>query len=412
MFRLFVGLSLLAGTVWAQKPFDLDAMLKLNRISEPQLSPDGKTIAFTVQTVDLARNTKPKQIWLVDLEGGAPRQITRDGNNERPRWTGDSKSLFFISSRGGSAQVWRMDADGGNARQISRVSTEAGGVTVSADNRKIVFTSNVYPDCGSTNAFDDGCNKAKLDEEAASKVKARVYTGLLYRHWNEWQGKRRQHILSADADGGNVKDLTPGAREVPPFSLGGPEDYVISPDSTEVAYTANLDAAAALSTNSDIYVVPIEGGEPRRITSGPGAENGPLYSPDGKLLAYRSQQRAGYESDRWRLLVSDRATGATSAITGNLDRNVTAMTWFPDSSRLAFVVEDRGRHGLQMAPARGGAARSIISGNASLDDVQFTADGKTLIYTEQSGSRPVDVYKAVSGGGASGRPSFSLASWP
>lgn len=400
MFRISLGLLLWAGLAWAQKPFDLDAMLKLNRVSEPQLSPDGKAIAFTVQTVDVARNAKPKQIWLVDLDGGAPRQITRDGNNERPRWTADSKSLFFISSRGGSGQVWRMDADGGNAQQVTRISTEAAGVTLSPDNKKIVFTSSVYPECGSSNAFDDACNKTKLDEEAASKVKARVYTSLLYRHWNEWQGKRRPHILVADADGGNVKDLTPGPRETPPFSLGGPEGYAISPDSTEVAYTANLDATPALSTNSDIYVVPIEGGEPRRITSGPGAENGPLYSPDGKLLAYRSQQRAGYESDRWRLLVTDRATGATSAITQNLDRNVTSITWFPDSSRLAFVVEDRGRHGLQMAPARGGAARSIISGNASLDDVQFTADGKTLIYTEQSGSRPTDIYKAGSGGGA------------
>src|SRR5262249_17879448 len=162
--------------------FDVQAMLKLSRISEPQLSPDGKLVAFTVQTVDLDKNTKPKQIYVVSLNGGLPRQITNDGtDSERPRWSPDTKQIYYVSHRDGSMQVWRMDTDGNNARQISRIASEAGGITVSPDGKKIVFVSNVYPECGS----DNECNKKKIEEDAKGKVKARIYTSLLYRHWTE-----------------------------------------------------------------------------------------------------------------------------------------------------------------------------------------------------------------------------------
>src|SRR4029077_2997666 len=133
------------------------------------------------------------------------------------------------------------------------------GITLSADGKKIVLTSEVYPACGA----DDACNQRMLDEDAKAKTKARIYTSLLYRHWNQFQTRRRQHVLAIDADGSNAVDLTPGTLEAPPFSLGGPEQYAISPDSSEVAITKNVDVDQAYSTNSDIYVVPITGGEAR-----------------------------------------------------------------------------------------------------------------------------------------------------
>ncbi len=256
--RIALTLLLTAAAFAQRRPFDVETMLKLNRVGEPVLSPDGKTVAFTVQTVDVDQNTKPKQIWTVGSGGGFPRQITRDGtDNERPRWSPDSKSIYYISNRDGSSQVWRMNPDGSAARQITRLSTEAGGILISADGKKIVFTSGVYPECGA----DDACNKSKLDDETKSKLKARVYTSLLYRHWTQWEGKRRSHILSMNVDGTEVKDLTPGDRDVPPFSLGGPDDYAISPDSTEVAFSMNLDPVLATSTNSDIFTIPIGGGD-------------------------------------------------------------------------------------------------------------------------------------------------------
>jgi dipeptidyl aminopeptidase/acylaminoacyl peptidase len=408
-----------------KKPFDIDTLLKIQRISEPALSPDGKTVVFTVQAVDLAKNNRPKQIYSVPVEGGSPRQLTREGaSNDHPRWSPDSKQIYFISNRpsplqegapqsGGirtqepsapapSSQIWVMDADGSNPRQITRLSTEASGVVVSPDGKKIVFQSSVYPECApqaGNGAFDEACNKRNLEADEKSPSKARIYTSLLFRHWNEYRTRRRNHLLVANADGTGIRDLTPGSRDVPPFSLGGPDAYAISPDSNELAFVMNVDAEPAISTNSDIYTVPLAGGEPKKITISPGGDDGPLYSPDGKYLAFRSQARAGYESDRFRLLVLERATGKTTSLTETLDRWVGSYTWSPDSTRLFFTVEDRGRTGLQMIPATGGAARTIINGASSLDNVQFTSDGRTMIYTEESGSRPVEIYRATSGGG-------------
>src|ERR1700733_3390663 len=393
----FALILLTSGALFAQRQtFDVQMMLSLSRVSEPALSPDGKQVAFTVQTVDVEKNLKPKQIYVVSVSGGSPVQLTHDGNdNERPRWSADSQLIYFISDRSGSSQIWVMDNAGGHTRQLTRLSTEAGGLLVSPNGKKIIFESSVYPECGA----DDACNKDKIDAEAKSKVKARMYTSLLYRHWTAYETKRRQHLLVIDADGSNGRDLTPGPHDVPPFSLGGPDDYSISPDSVELAFTMNVDPDPATSTNSDIYTVPIAGGEIHKITIGLGADNAPLYSPDGKLLAFRSQVRAGYESDRWRLIVLERATGKVTNLTEAIDRWVGSMTWLPDSERLVFTSEDRGRTGLQMIAVSGGGLRPIISGASTLDDVQFTPDGETMIYSQQSGSKPVEIFKATAGSG-------------
>jgi dipeptidyl aminopeptidase/acylaminoacyl peptidase len=379
----------------AQKAqFDVQALLKVARISDPQISPDGKILAFSVQTVDLENNRKPRHIYAVPLSGGAPRQIAQAGNlNDRPRWSPDSRQIAFISDRSGSAQVWLMKPDGSGARQVTNLSTEAGGVLYSPDGKNLLFTSEVYPDCS-----DEACNKQKLEAEKNSKVKARIYTSLLYRHWDRWQGARRSHLLVVPVEGGAPKDLTPDSRDVPPFSLGGPDDYAISPDGAEVCFVTTLDPDPATSTNSDLYVVPIAGGVPVKITINPGADNSPLYSPDGKYLAFRTQLRAGYESDRWRLAVLERSTGKLVNLTEGLDRWTTGFTWSPDSTHLFFTVEDRGRQGVQMVPVTGGGTRTIVTGSSSVDDIRFTADGKTMVYTEQSASRPVEIFQATSGG--------------
>lgn len=389
---------ILASGLFAQKlPFDVTAMLKIARISDPQLSPDGKLVAFTVQTVDLDQNTKPQQIWVVPSGGGPEIQITHDGTvNQRPRWSPDSKRIGFISNRSGTEQVWTMNADGTEPKQITTLATGAGGVLFSADGKKLVFTSDVFPSCGA----DDACNRQKLDQAKNSKVKARAYTSLLYRHWTNWQTEQRSHLLVVDASGGPAKDLTPGNRDVPPFSLGGPDDYAISPDSNEVCYAINNDPEPATSTNTDLYTVPIVGGEPKRITSNLGADSGPEYSPDGKYIAYRSQARPGYESDRWVLLVYDRAKSMSRPLTEQLDRWVASFAWSPDSSRLLFTTEDRGRQGIHMIPVQGGATLSIASGNMTLDDMQLSPDSKVMIYSGQSGSHPTEIYRVTSAGGS------------
>jgi dipeptidyl aminopeptidase/acylaminoacyl peptidase len=374
--------------------FDVPALLKLARIADPQISPDGRLVAFTVQTIDVENNRKPRHVYVVSLSGSAPRRITEAGNlNDRPRWSPDGKRLAFISDRGGSAQVWLMNPDGAGARQVTSLSTEAGGVIYSPDGKHLLFTSEVYPECP-----DDACNRQKLDAEKNSKLKARLYNALLYRHWDHWQGQRRSHLFVVGVEGGAPKDLTPGERDVPPFSLGGADDYTVSPDGQEVCFVMNTEAELATSTNSDLHVAPIAGGEIRKITVSPGADNSPAYSPDGKYLAFRTQVRAGYESDRWRLALLERATGNLQHATETLDRWVTGFTWAPDSARLFFTVEDRGRQIVQMVSVPGGGARTIISGSSSVDDVRFTPDDKIMVYTEQSGAAPPEIYQTASGG--------------
>jgi len=397
MTRLACAWLCLTALASAQKPaFDVQALLQIARISDPQLSPDGTAVSFSVQRVELDQNNKPIQIYTVPSAGGTPRQITHDGSlNQRARWSPDGKRIAYISNRGGSSQIWLMDPDGENPQQVTTLSTEADGVLFSPDGKKLLFTSNVFPDCD-----DDLCNKTRLEDENKSKVKARSYTSLLYRHWTGWQTKRRSHLFAMDLEGGRPKDLTPGTRDVPPFSLGGPDDYAISPDSSEVVYAMNADPSPATSTNSDLYAVPIDGGDSKKLTTSPGADLSPQYSPDGKSIAYRSQERGGYESDRWRLAVLDRSNNRTSILTDSLDRPVSSFAWFSDSSRIFFTAQDRGRQTIQIIPSKGGATKVIASGAQTLDDLVFSADGKTMIYTGQSGSAPTEIFRISSGGGA------------
>lgn len=398
MRRSLILLLATAAIVFAQKrPLDVNALLELKRVGDPQLSPDGRWVAFTVQTVDVAANKKPQQVWIMPLTGGSPRQITKDGEaNHRPRWSPDSKRIAYVSDRGGSSQIWLMDPDGGNAKQVTDLATEADGVTFSPDGKNLLFTSEVYPQCGA----DDACNRKLLDAQRASKVKARIYTELLYRHWTSWAGSRRSHLMVVPAgEKGPVRDLTPGNRDVPPFSLGGPDDYDVSPDGKEVCYSMNADSVPAISTNADLYVVSIAGGEARKITSTPGADSSPKYSPDGKYLAWRAQMRAGYESDRWRLMVLERTSGRVTDLTENMPNYVNSLTWSPESGHLFFTMLDRGRQNIQMIPVSGGGARVVASGDAELDDMQLTRDGKMMVYTQQSGISPIEIYRVASTGG-------------
>ena len=390
----------------AKAPFTAEAMMRLLRIGDPQLSPDGKQVAFIAQSIDVANNTKPTAVYVVPLTGGSPQRLTTEGlTNERPRWTPDSKRIVFVSDRSNGTQIWWMNADGSDQRPITDVPTGADNEMLSPDGKLLLFTSEVYPGCAPPDAkpgafFDSPCNKAALDRDTQSKMRARVYTSLLYRHWNAYESARRQHIMSVILNGsGQVRDMTPGSLAIPPFSLGGPEPYAFSPDSTQITYVANTDTDLSTSTNSDLFTVAASGGEARRITTNPGADEGPLYSPDGKYLAYRTQTRAGYESDQWRLAILDLAQNRMATLTDSLDRWVESYTWSHDSQRIFFTVNDHGTTPLLLISPTGGPIRTVAQGPTSIESVQFSADDKNMIFVEQSGSHPAEIKRAVSRGG-------------
>ncbi len=385
----------LATSVWAQSQRGLavDDLFMFKRVADPQISPDGKKIAYSISTYDKATNARSSQIWIVPITGGEPRQFTTGARtNERPRWSPDGRHLAFISTRDGESQIWLMDMAGGEARKLTNISTGASDLVWSPDGKHLLFTSEVYPSCDS-----DDCNRKKNTAAETSRVKAKIYDRLLYRHWMSWKDGKRSHVFIVAVSGGPARDLTPGDWDSPPFSLGGPDNYVFSPDGKEVCFVRNTDKVEATSTNNDLFVVSVEGGEARRITTGQGADVSPLYSPDGRYIAYRSQERAGFEADRWRLMLYDRATGQSRSVSESLDRSVEGFVWSPDSSKIYFTAEDQSYEPVFMVDVASAAITRIIDKSFN-SDISITGDGRTLVFTRVSEVQPTEIFAADADG--------------
>jgi dipeptidyl aminopeptidase/acylaminoacyl peptidase len=389
----------------AKKPFTFEDMMALKRIGGPVVSPDGKWVLFAAVDVVLKDNKRTSHLWVVPVAGGLARQLpTTPAGESGGRWSPDGKSYLYLSASEGGSQVWVSEFDSasgmpsGAPKKITSISTEADGAIWSPDGKNIVFVSEVFPGC-----MDDACNKYSDQERANSKVKATIFEHLLFRHWNHYSAGKRSHLFVVPAEGGVAKDITPGDHDVPPFSLGGQDAYAISPDGKEVAFTSNWDEVGATSTNNDIFVVPITGGEPKKLSTSPGGDSTPLYSPDGKWLAWRMQKRAGYESDRFRLVVYDRKSGKIRNLTEAFDQWVEAMAWSPDSKYIYFTSENKGEapiYRLDLAAGNAPVSAAGIRANAIQeitrgvnDEVSVTPDGKTLVFTRLSVQAPNEVYK-------------------
>ena len=403
--KILAAISLvLVSSVFAQNikhPFTFEDMMKLKRVGAPVPSPDGKWVVFDCQDVDLAANTKSSHLWIVPATGGESRRLNPTPNHEeRPRFSPDGKRLIWMSKATDPTQIWMSDFDPaggqlvGKPYQVTSISTGADGAIWSPDGKNIVFVSAVYSDCK-----DDACNKQRDEELKKSKVKAKIFTRLFYRHWNAFTEFKRSHlfVMSADASQANLaRDLTPGDHDVPPFSLGGQDMYAVSPDGQEVAYTSNIDEVEATSTNNEIFIVPVAGGAPKKISTSPGSDTTPLYSQDGKYLAWRSQARAGFEADKWRLIVQDRQSGQTRDLTEKFDRSVGSFTWF-GTSALLLTAEDHGASPIFVAlPARPHGPEIIEfkePGSAEIHADDLVWSKNTLFFTRMSAVAPNEIWK-------------------
>jgi len=379
----------------AKRPITFDDMIKMHRVAEPQISPDGKWVAYSLATPDMDANRNASNVWMVSTAGGAPQQLTQSGHDSSPVWSPDGKTIAFLSSRSGDSQVYLLSLEGGEAQKLTKLSTGADIVKWSPDGKTIAFTSSVYPDCK-----DDNCNSKRDAEKEKNKVKAHVAERLLYRHWTHWNEGKRSHLFVVPADGGGApRDLTPGADfDVPPDERGGPADINFSPDGKELCFAAVIDKIEAISTNGDLFTVPVAGGEIKRITTQPGFDGAPVYSPDGKYIAYRAQLTPEYESDRWRVMLYDRQTGKSQNLSEGFDRSADELAWFADSKTIYFNAENETQKPVYAMTARPGAEPKKILADTYNAAISLSRDGKTLAFERSSLTMPAEVFVAASDG--------------
>jgi dipeptidyl aminopeptidase/acylaminoacyl peptidase len=380
----------------AKRPITFDDLIRMHRVASPTISPDGKWVAYTVSTPDMDANRNAGNIWMVPTAGDAAIQLTQSGHDSAPAWSPDGKRLAFISSRDGNSQVYVLSMDGGEGHGITHLSSGADMVKWSPDGTTIAFTSSVYVDCK-----DDACNSAREAAKEKNKVKAHVAEQLLYRHWTHWSEGKRSHLFVTAADGsGTPRDLTAGANyDVPPDERGGPEDINFSPDGKEVCFTAVPDKVEAISTNGELFLAPVAGGELKKITANPGFDGNPVYSPDGNYIAYHAQLVAANESDRWRVMLYDRKSGKSENLSEKFDRSAQELAWSPDSKTIYFTAENETLAPVYGMRAQAGAEPKKIVADGFNTGISFSKDGKTLAFERTSLAMPAEVF--VAGGDGS-----------
>ncbi len=404
-FGFACALAMGPAAVAQMKPLTMDDLLRMHRVNEAQISPDGKWVVYSVATPDLDANRNASNIWMVATDGASePVMLTQSGHDSSPVWSPDGKRIAFLSSRDGDSEIYVLALGGGEAREWTHISTGVDIVKWSPDGKTFLFTSSVYPDCK-----DDACNKARDDQKAKSKVKAHVATELLYRHWTHWNDGKRGHLFVVAAPGnadssagaGEARDLTAGADyDVPPDQRGGPEDIAFSPDGSEICFTAVTDKMEAISTNGDLFLVPVAGGaEPKRITgANPGFDGGPVYSPDGKYIAYHAQLTAEYEADRWRVMLYERASGKIENLSEGFDRSAGGLAWSADSRKIYFTAEDETQQPIYTMEARVGAQPQKIVADTFNGGISLSGDGKTLAFERTSLVMPGEIFVAAGDG--------------
>jgi len=432
-----------------KRAFTFEDMMKLKRMEEPAVSPDAKWVLFAAVDVDLKANTRTPHVWLVPLDihvsrkpgdhsttfradAGHPgeRMIISDQDADRPRWSPDGKRFAFVSTKKKGSQIWIADFDTATGkvtakRRLTDMPTEADGELWSPDGKNILFKSDVYPECDGTPAEQTSCNAKKVEDAKNSKIKAQAFSHLLYRHWNAYKEGRRTHLFlqtvtdpeathrdAVSREFDRVQgatpfpaiplDLTPGDHDAPAFSLGGQDHYAFSPDGREICYASNHDKDEAVSTNNDLFIVPVDAGAgassaqvlaaTKNITAdNEAADETPLYPPDGRYIAYRAQARPGYESDRWRLMLYERKTGEKTNLTETFDRWAGSFTWMASSTQLFFTAEERGESRIHSLAIDRGEPSAIVSGY--LDDLTMTRDGRWLLFTSMSIRHPNEIHK-------------------
>ena len=381
--------SALSSFAQTKRPMTIDDLITAIRVAEPRTSPDGKQVVFTRTTTALDSGRRSADIWSVPADGSAPSKelIGGDKTENSPRFTPDGRHIAFISNRDGTAQVYLADAGGRDVKQVTKVS---GGVqpplVMSPDGKKVAFVSDVYPQCK-----DEECNirtRAALEKDP---VKVRLLTGLPFRHWDEWRTNIRHHVFVADLDTGEARDVTPGDYDSPPhfYEDGG---IAFAPDSRSIAFVSNRDGRdrEMMSTNRDVWLVQVMGGEAKKITANPAADNQPVFSPDGTLLAVSAQRRAGFESDRWYIDLYNLATGSKRTLFESPDISVEEFTFSSNGRSIFFTASEKGTLNLYVIPVSGGVPKLVTKGGSI---TQLQAGPDFILFSKSMLTAPSELFR-------------------
>ncbi len=376
------------------RPLEFKDLLDHRRAARPRVSPDGEWVVFTAARPDREENRNVTHLYRVPLDGGNAVQITHSGtSNGGHAFSPDGKRIAFHSNRSGTSQIWILPTDGGEAVQLTHLKLGARGPVWFPDGKRLLVVSPVYPD-----AADQAEMERREEEREKEQPAYRELDGLMFRHWDAWTEGKVDHLFVVDAGTGEARDLTPGPYPVPPRSLTGEPDYAVSPDGKTVCFVSLRDPAQALSTNPNLWLVPAEGGEPKRLSPGEGANAFPAWSPDGLRIAYCGMKRAGYEADRRHLMVVDPATGRVEEICPDFDRSAGPPVWSPDGVRLYFSAQDEGRTRLYAVDAIGGEPEEL-TGHATDHDPAVSPDGDWLVFGRETLTSPPEIFRVPTAGG-------------
>ena len=393
MRRHFLVVSILllcASASHAQKrAFTIEDLYRIKSISDVHISPDGKSVVYAVATSDLARAKRVSHIWTMDIDGRNARQLTNSEKGESsPAFSPDGRWISYLNPVDGN--LYAIPVAGGEPKKLINISTGVSDPLWSMDGKWIAFSSDVYPECNA----DDPCNKRIEETWSNGPLKAHMADELLFRHWTHWKDGKRTHVFLASVATGEVRDLTPGLFDSPPFQVGGPRQFDISPDGAELVYVSNHDKQRASSTNSDLWLISLidRQAKPRNLTAAnPAFDGHPKYSPDGKYIAYRMQRQPGYEADLFRLAIYDRATGKSEVMTESFRDWVEDFQWSADSRSVYFSAPVKAQTPIHRFDL---ASRSITRVLSDRAISSFDIGAGRVIYSRSSVGEPVEIYSA------------------
>lgn len=370
-----------------KRAFTIEDLYRIKSISDVHISPDGRSVVYTVATSDLARARRVSHIWTMDIDGRNPRQLTNGEKGESsPGFSPDGRWISYVNLADGN--LYAIPGAGGGPKKLINISTGVSDPLWSSDGKWIAFSSDVYPECNG----DDACNKRIEETWSNGPLKAHMADELLFRHWTQWKDGKRTHVFLASAATGETRDLTPGNFDSPPFQVSGPRQYDISPDGTELVYVSNHDKQQASSTNSDLWLISLidRQAKPRNLTAANSAFDGhPRYSPDGKYIAYRMQRQPGYESDLFRLAIYDRATGKSEVVTESFRDWIEDFQWSADSRSIYFSAPVKAQTPIHRFDLASGTITRVLSDRAIS---AFDIGAGRVIYSRSSVGEPVEIY--------------------